>query len=275
MPGTLRGGRPLLVLCTLVIAPWYAAAGNLKVSVLPGHGAFNPIPECAPPVKIPEYSMEERLCTCQTAWTHHLNPLLPNDLQPPWESSGAESSTQRCREVVTLASGKAVRELENMTKTWEDKGCRFRQNSSSPTTSNGTAPTEEKALRESVQSRGDPRRLAEFYRKLQTCGSDRPVSIAILGGSETTGMGCQGKQIKHDEFLGLPNASTLNPEMSGYPSVLMRGNEFCPWANRLKILLSAAHPNCKQMDVYNLAWGATDTQWVRALLDFWPPLRSA
>jgi hypothetical protein len=217
--------------------------------------------------------MEERLCTCQTAWTHHQNPLLRNDILPPWEPRGVETTTRACREAVAQASAKAVKQLETITESWPEPapGCRFRQASPSPAAA-ATARTEEKALRESVQSRGDPRRLAEFHRKLESCSGDNPVSIAILGGSVTAGHTCEGKHITETDFLGLPDASLLDSKMSS----MIRGNEHCPWANRLKTLWGGAHPSCKFIDVYNLAMGATDTQWALSdALDKFPLENSA
>ena len=91
-------------------------------------------------------------------------------------------------------------------------------------------------------------------------GAETTVSIAIVGGSEPAGSLCT---LKHKD--GTPKESVPPTDFLDLPLNLSRelilGNDECPWGNRLKTLLKSKYPQCRHIDVYNLAERSTDTTW--------------
>ena len=228
---------------------------TLSLGVDPRTKVESFIPTCERPLVTDAKlaTLADRLCSCQTMWTHHLNPLATNGIMPAWSPIGQENSIKECRGVVEKASNQTIMFLNEQVSSWGysnggfDTRCRFSKSEDG-----------EAALKETVQSRGDPRRLARAERKLATCGDGDAVSIVIFGGSETGGHSCQGKHPTWSDYLGLPSNLSLTE--------LIMGNDVCPWANRLKFLLSEKYPRCSHIDVYNLAAGATDLKWVCSAL---------
>mmetsp|Transcript_89766 Transcript_89766/g.179292 ORF Transcript_89766/g.179292 Transcript_89766/m.179292 type:complete len:184 (+) Transcript_89766:137-688(+) len=153
--------------------------------------------------------MEHRLCSCQTAWHHRNDPQADNTMALAWERKssgispipGMEEILKRCRDDVSQFSKRASEDIKKLTASWVGQNDCLVSN-------NGDT-----VLRKSVQSRGDPRRLNEFHHKLDTCGqTDRPISVAVFGGSMTAGNSCKGGKggPEATNFLGLPSRKVLS-----------------------------------------------------------------
>lgn len=193
--------------------------------------------------------MEHRLCSCHTAWKHHRDPAavdVSEELAGDTQGNALEMNfLKKCRGEIRNKSLETV-EIIDLISDWPlgsalDIQCRK------------PVPGDE-AYRESIYSRGDPRRMVQFYEKLEACGTDperQVVNIAVVGGSMTAGNTCDGHKGNPlpNDFLDLPS--------SKIPFMLQIGNQRCPWSNLFKALLSASFPKCKHIDVWNLAIGAT------------------
>ena len=219
------------------------------------------VPECLPG-SMPYhqersiYSMEDRLCSCETQWTHHQNPLVPSHTLPRWKrNKEAVKDVEHCKGVISKRSHEVSEWLDTITRSlsWPYEESRMKSETNFSAACRFSSKDGEAALRESVQSRGSPQRLLQFHRKLGSCGAGGAVTIAVLGGSETAGHMCEGRHRVNNDFLGLPDDISLP---------VQRGNNRCPWANGFKAILGSAFPDCEWIDVYNLAAGATDQEWV-------------
>jgi hypothetical protein len=165
----------------------------------------------------------ENLCTC------------PHNLD-----SKDKTTVTNCAEKVETISGNVFFSMKNLTEDWEDikePGCNrphdaFKQSAVLPDYTN---------------------QLGQFYQKLRSCKAENTVSIAILGGSVTLGKSCYGLNInpKDTDHLELPQDI----------KTVQRGDDLCPWSNRLFTLLKKQYPQCGHIDVYNLAHSGTNTEY--------------
>lgn len=105
--------------------------------------------------------------------------------------------------------------------------------------------------------------LMKFSTKLNSCKKGKTVSIAIFGGSVTTGRMCNLKvgEIDYDKTSNPAITNHLNlPSNITLP--IIRGDEMCPWASQLYTLLKKTYPECSNIDIYNLAHSSTDHVWL-------------
>ena len=111
----------------------------------------------------------------------------------------------------------------------------------------------ETALRRVVMSRGDPTRLQRLARKLEKCTGDvgdDPITIAVLGGSETAG---HGNTCAHDDTKDIL-------DIPAHLRIPVRGGDYFPWANYYRTLLTKVYPKCR-VDMLNLAVGGANSMW--------------
>jgi hypothetical protein len=165
----------------------------------------------------------ENLCTC------------PHNLD-----SKDKTTVTNCAEKVETISGNVFFSMKNLTEDWED-------------IKEPACNRPHDAFKQSAVLPDYTNQLGQFYQKLRSCKAENTVSIAILGGSVTLGKSCYGLNInpKDTDHLELPQDI----------KTVQRGDDLCPWSNRLFTLLKKQYPQCGHIDVYNLAHSGTNTEY--------------
>ena len=118
-------------------------------------------------------------------------------------------------------------------------------------------------------------RIVALHEAMSRCPqSPRTFNILVLGGSETSGVGCFCKWRTPDHHFRMERALSVKEHQcqprearvgggffngSGI-SHLVPGRGRCPWAERVRVALRAQYPSC-EFDVYNAALGGTSNQY--------------